>query len=161
MSRYSEEFQFQYDWESVGILAAAVSISQTDKSKATVEALGVIVDKIDDGTVAVNYRFLCDVDAQSNVVDIYVMRGDDHYTRLGTVTLTGGKAVVTLTNGTVGVFCDTAAMSNEKWQTSVGVASPINDDYASISLNTHGYSSVLFLATTFADTNIEVQKARQ
>ena len=155
---YSEEFQFNYNWQSLGSLTATASISATDKSKVTVEALTCVIDRIDPGTVAVNYRFLCDGNAEAHVVDVYAMRGNDHYTRICTLAITGGQAV----DGTVGVFCDTVAVSNEEWLTDIGVASPVNDDIASIAIHTHGYSSILFLATTFGSTNaLQIQKARQ
>ena len=154
---YSEEYQNAYNWQKVGILTAAATVSATDKSKATMEALESVVDEVEDGTVSVNYRFLCDSNADSNVIDVYAMRGNDHYARIATLTLTGGQAA----DGTIGVFCDTIAVTNEKWLTSIGVASPANDDYASIALNTHGYTSFLFLATTFADAQVQIEKARQ
>jgi len=157
LRNYSEEFQFDYKWQSLGNITATASISATDKSKVTVEALECVIDKVDPGTVAVNYRFLCDADTHAHVVDVYAMRGNDHYTRICTLVLTGGKAL----DGVVGVFCDTVVVSNEEWPTKIGAASPVNDDIASIAINTHGYSSILFLATTFGSTTaLQIQKAR-
>ena len=157
LRNYSEEFQFDYKWQSLGNLTATASISATDKSKAAVEALECVVDEVDPGTVAVNYRFLCDANAKAQIVDVYAMRGNDHYTRICTLALTGGQAVY----GAAAVFCDTVVVSNEEWPTKIGAASPVNDDIASIAINTHGYSSILFLATTFGSTNaLQIQKAR-
>lgn len=159
MSRvYNEEFQFDYKWKGLGdTIDGTASISATDKSEDTVEALTCAVDEIESGTVAVNYRFLGNgSNNDSNVLDVYAMRGSDHYTRVGTVTLTLGQCVY---NSTYDIH-DTAVISNEQWPTSIGVASPANDDAASISINTHGYSKILFLATTLNSTGIQVQKAR-
>lgn len=153
---YAEDHEQQYDWSNVGTLSAAASAPTTNKSRKVVEALESVVDTLEDGTKAVNYRFLCDSDGDSNVLNMYAMRGDDHYTLIATLTLTGGTQV----DGSIGVFVDTIVVTNEQWPTEIAVQNDAANGIANIALYTHGYSKFLFLATTFADAEVKVEKAR-
>jgi hypothetical protein len=128
-----------------------------DKSAATVRALtatGINRIPIPPLASAMSFRFLTGADTNADVVEIYAIRGDnDDYELVVGVTLTGGKQ----TNGSK-FYEDTAVVvaSSESWPTAVKFDSTALDSVARVTLNTHGYSEFLLIATTLADA-IQVQ----
>jgi len=161
MNSYESKFQRQYGFKRIKTLTTAQAALDTDKSATTVHRLtatGICRIQIDDGSPALNMRFLCSADADSNVINIYAMRGSDHYILIGTYTLTGGTQV----DGTVGVFVDTIAQtaSTEVWPSAHQVSSQANNSVAMLSLNTHGYSDFLIIATTLNSAALAVDVAR-
>jgi hypothetical protein len=119
----------------------------------------VAVLRSDDGAIAQNVRFRGDAnDADSNVVEVYAMRGEgDHFTRICTLTLTTGTQVYSS-----GVrFVDTIVTSNEKWIDDIVAVSPEANDIAHIAFNTHGYRYFAFIASTLNSTSVIVEAARE
>jgi len=150
---FTEETQTQRACQKAGTLSTSQVALTTNKIKAVVEALtstGIALVAIDHGVPAVAFRFRTDADADTNVLNIYAMRGDDHYALIATITLTGGTQI----DGDVGVFCDTIAITDgtEVWPTSMAAMSTANDSIAELAFNTHGVSKLLFIATTLAGT---------
>lgn len=159
--QYSSEFQHQYEWEVAKILTTAQAALGTDKSVATVHALtatGIARFQPDDGAVAMEFRFLCSADADSNVINLYAMRGDgDHYELIATLTLTGGTQVI---DSLVAVDTIVETANTEVWPTAIAVMSQANNSVAKIALNTHGYKNFLFIATTLNSASLKIQKTR-
>jgi len=151
---FTEETQTQREWSNAGVLTTAQVALTTDKSKDTVEALtstGIAVVEISSGAPAMSFRFRTGANADSNVLNVYAMRGDDHYALIGTITVTGGTQVAV--SGT-SVFCDTVAItaSTEVWPTPLAAISQTNNSIAEFALNMHGVSKLLFIATTLASS---------
>ena len=150
----------QRDWTApVTDLSTVQAALGVDKSAATVRALtatGINRISVPECASAISFRFLTGADANADVLNLYAIRGDDHYELVCGITLTGGKQ----TDGDK-FFCDTAVVvaSTEVWPTSLSFSSQGDDSVAKLTLNTHGYSEFLFIATTLADA-LEVQIAR-
>jgi hypothetical protein len=159
MIGYVHNLVGQYNWLNRGNISVAGSALTTDKSAATVHALTAttfIRIKVDDGTVALDLRWRGGSDGDSNVQNLYAMRGDgDHYTRIATLTFVTG----TQTDGTY-LFVDTITITNEKWADAIEVISDAANGIAHISLNTHGYKNFVLLGTTVAST-LYVDTARE
>ena len=155
---YSNPAVDQHDWKPVGANLTTVQAALgTDKSAATVRALtgtGITRYIVPESVSAISLRFLTGADANADILNLYAIRGDGHYELVCGITLTGGKQV----DGDVGVFCDTAVVvgSTEVWPTSLSFSSQGDDGVAKLTLNTHGYSEFLFIATTLADA-LQVQ----
>ena len=153
----------QYHWRPAGTLTTAQAALTTDKSAATVDALtstGIVKLRPDDGTVALELRFRgLATDADSNVLNIYAMRDPkgvgDHYTLIGTLTLTTG----TQTDGT-NLFADTVAIASELWIDDIVLMSDVANGIARVALNTQGYTHFLFIATTLGSTSVIVDYCR-
>ena len=141
----------------------------TDKSMATVHALVTTKTAFilpANGTVALEIRFrglMTDLD--SNVLNLYAMRGGpgatkraDHYTRIATLTLTTGSQIYSSTGNR---FVDTIAITNEKWTDAIEVVSDAADGIAHISLNTHGYSNFVFIATTLNSSSVIAEASQE
>lgn len=157
---YAHSLIGQYPWLQKGVLTTVQAALTTNKSAATVNALtatGIVIVKVDDGTVALDVRFRgVATDADSNVINIYAMVGTDHYTRIAVLTLTTG----TQTDGT-NLFVDTITIANEKWTDEIAVTSDAANGIAHVALNTHGMSRFLFIATTLNSTSIIVDVRRE
>jgi hypothetical protein len=155
MSQYSRaEIQPQPWSDPSPSITTALSALTTDKSAATVNALATAKTAIiqpDGGTIALELRFRVDgSDGESNVLNLYAMAGaDDHYTLIGTLTLTAG----TQTDGTY-LFCDTASLASELWIDDIVVLSDEADGIARVSLNLQGYTHILAIATTLNSTAV-------
>ncbi len=151
---FTEEAQTQRSWNRISPnLTTAQATLGTDASKATVEALtatGLCIYEIPHDASAGSFRFHTDADGDSNVVEVWALRGNDHYQLVQIIELTGGKQL----DGDVGVFCDTLAFtaSKEVWPTAMAASSQATDSIAMFSLNFHGYEKLLFIATTLAGT---------
>ena len=153
----------QYHWRPAGTLTTTQVALTTDKSAATVDALtatGIVKLRPDDGTVALELRFRgLATDADSNVLNVYAMRDPkgtgDHYTLIGTLTLTTG----TQTDGT-NLFADTVAIASELWIDDIVLMSDAANGIARVALNTQGYSTFLFLCTTLGSTSVIVDYVR-
>jgi hypothetical protein len=148
----------QYPWRNAGTLSTAQAALTTDKSAATVNALtstGTVFVSPTDNTVALDLRFRGGADGDSNVISIYAMAGTDHYTKIIDLTLTTG----TQTDGT-NLFVDTLAGANELWADDIVVLSDAANGIAHVELNTHGYSSFLFIATTLNSSSVLVDWRR-
>jgi hypothetical protein len=155
-------FQPKGVWKSESqVITVAGSALTTDKSDQTVDALASgakCVMTIPDFWIAMELRFKgVATDADSNVINIYAQRGSkDDYRLIATLTLTTG----TQTDGTnlyVDTIVETVAF---RWPSTVDVNSPAGNDMGTVSLNTHGYNKLAFIATTLNSTSIIVDIAR-
>lgn len=151
--KYTLESSKQYDWEKVNSITATQAALGTAKDAVTVNAIAAAnkaIITIPDLQVALGLRFITDDDADANVVNLYAMAGEnDFYTLIAILTLTGGTQVAP---GTSKVFCDTLVVTSEKWPTTMSVISPIDNQIASLVINTHGNTKFLLLAVTRANT---------
>lgn len=155
-----EQFVPKSDWVNAGSITTAQTALTTDKSAATVDALAAaktIIFIPINGQAAFEMRFKGDMtDADSNVINIYAMRGDDDdYRLIATLTLTTG----TQTDGTnlyVDTIVETVAFD---WLSTVKVHSPAGNDIGTVAMNTHCYKKFLFIATTLSSTSILVDTA--
>ncbi len=101
-------------------------------------------------------------DGDSNVINIYGMKGDDHYSLMATLTLTTGTQVYETGNRFVDTIVETVAFD---WHSEVKVHSPAGvamaNNIGTVSLNTHGYDNLLIIATTLNSTSVipEISRA--
>ena len=159
----SKPIVIQYAWRAAGTLTTSQAALTTSKSSATVDALtstGVVKLQPYVSTVALELRFKgVQTDGDSNVIDVHAMRDPkgtgDHYTLIGTLTLTTG----TQTDGTNN-FVDTITITSELWIDDIVVMSDAANGIARVALNTQGYSHFLFIATTLNSTSIIVDAVR-
>ncbi len=103
----------------------------------------------------IGLRFVVDDAADSTVFDIFASKGQDFFTRIATLTITGGAQVgpATSTETTSGVFCDTIAITNEQWITALTVVDgAAADRIASVWFDMHGFDTWAFIPTTVGDT---------
>ncbi len=149
---FTEEVQTQRSWGRAGRLTTAQATFGTDKSKATIEALtatGIVKVPVPHGAAAMCFRFRHVTDGDVDALEMYAIRGNDHYQLIQIIETLGGKQL----DGDLGVFVDTLAFtaSKEVWPTSMKVSSQGTDSFATVSLNTHGVTAFLFIATTLGD----------
>ena len=151
-----------------GTITVAQAALTTDKSAVTVHALASTKTAFilpANGTVAVEARFRgIASDADSNVLNLYAMRGgpgvtkrSDHYTLIATLTLTTGTQVYSTGN----LFVDTIVVTNEKWTDEIKVVSDAANGIAHISFNTHGCSNFVLIATTLGSTSVIVEASQE
>ena len=149
----------QYHWHTAGTLTTSQAALTTSKSAATVDAListGIVKVTPVDNTVALELRFKgVATDADSNVLNMYAMRDTDHYTLIGTLTLTTG----TQTDDT-NLFVDTINITSELWTDDIVVMSDAANGIAKVALNTQGHTHFLFIATTLNSTSVIVDYVR-
>ncbi len=149
-----------YEWEKKGSISTAGSALTTDKSAATVHALTAttfVRMQLDDGAIALNLRWSGGSDSDSNVQNLYAMRGDaDHYTLIATLTFTTGTQVGPGSR----LFVDTVVKTSEKWADDIVVVSDGANGIAHVVLNVHGYKNFLLLGTTVNST-LTVEAARE
>ena len=156
---YAEAHVSQMDWYNIGNLTTVQVALTTDKSAGTVHALtstGIVLLNVENGAVAHNFRFRGGTEDQTAVVNVYAMRGDDHYTRIATLALITG----TQSDGTY-LFVDSINISNEKWVDDIVAVSDGNDGIAQLALNTHGYTNFLFIATTLNPAVLYIDTVRE
>ncbi|KKL85645.1 hypothetical protein LCGC14_1040160 [marine sediment metagenome] len=154
----------QYHWRPAGILTTVQAALTTDKSAATVDALtatGIVKLLPDDGTVALELRVRgLASDGDSNVLNVYAMRDPkgtgDHYTLIGTLTLTTGTQIFSTGN----LFADTVTIASELWIDDIVLMSDAANGIARVALNTQGYTHFLFIATTLGSTSVIVDYVR-
>ena len=138
----------QYPWVTAGTITTAQTALGTDKSADTVDALAsgktvIISPSLDSVAFDMRFKTTGGSENDTDTVNLYAMRGDDHYTRILTMTLTQG----TQTDGT-NTFIDTITGASEKWADEIEVVSDGANGIAHLELNTHGYSKFLVIATT-------------
>lgn len=139
----------QLNWQNYGSISAVqAALAATARAWADVDALAANKKVLYKHTSDINigeFRFETDTDGDVHVVDVYVSAGQDHFTRMVTLTITGGTQ--TSDNG---VFCRTIAKSNEKWPTAVEVVTFADgaDDMGRVIVDLFGWDYVLFIATT-------------
>ena len=157
---YVRQAMAQSEWKSGLSLTTAQSALTTSKSATTINALtstGIAIISPRDNSVALEIRFRGGSDGDSNILNLYAMRGDnDHYTRIAVLTLTTG----TQTDGT-NLFIDTISKANEKWTDTIEVVSDASNGIAKVALNTHGYSKFLVIATTLNSSPLYIDWCRE
>ncbi len=100
----------------------------------------------------IGLRFVVDDDADAWVVDVFATRGKgDYFTRIATLTLTGGTQIgpPTTTDTTSGVFCDTIAITNSNWITAITlVDNAAGNQMSTVWFDMNGYDTLAFIHTT-------------
>jgi hypothetical protein len=152
----------QTSWETVrgGSITVAQAALTTNKSAVTVDALAVanraIIDA-EDGTVALEVRFRgTGTNDVADVLNVYAMAGDsDHYTLMGTITITMG----TQSDSTY-TFYDGLSIADELWIDDVVTLNDASNCIARLVFNTQGYRKFLFIATTLNNTSVIVDYRR-
>lgn len=135
--------------EAGTLTIAQTALAVTGRTKAAVVALAdakKITYKADLFSSLIECRISTDADADAQVVNVYVSRGDD-FVLTGTLTLTGG----TQTGPNSNVYVDTIVESDVSWLRPSGtrvVSGDGNNEMARWVLDLMGYSEVLFIATT-------------
>jgi hypothetical protein len=158
MSQYSRAEVQPQPWNgNPPSITTAHAALTTSKSAATVNALATAYTALiqpDPGTVAIEMRFRVDgSDGDSNVLNLYAMAGaSDHYTLIGTLTLTAGTQVDADSN----LFCDTISIASELWIDDIVILSDAANGIARVALNLQGYTHILAIATTLNSTAVYV-----
>lgn len=152
------------EWTNVGnITVVQAALAVTARDNVSVDALAstkTAIYTVSAGAKSAEVRFITPADADAWVVEMYAARGKyDHYTRVATLTLTGG----TQKHSTNKVFVDTLAATNEKWYgtfvTAKEVCSAVND-IARYYWQNNLYTRFLFIASTIeAGKTLEVEVA--
>lgn len=152
------------EWTNVGdisVIRAALGV--TERDSATVEALAdnkKAVYTPSDGAKEAEVRFITPADADAWVIEMYAAKtAYDHYTRMATLTLTGG----TQKHSTGKVFVDTLVGTNEAWYGNLPVPEEIQstgDLIARYHWKLLQYGRFLFIASTIESGKIlEVEVA--
>lgn len=151
-------------WTNVGditVIQAALGVTTRDNLSVLALALTkVAVYTPTDGAKEAEVRFITPAEADAWVVEMYAARtAYDHYTRMATLTLTGG----TQKHSTGKVFVDTIAGSNEAWYGNLPAPEEIQSTGNLISRyhwRLMNYTSFLFIASTIeAGKKLEVEVA--
>jgi len=106
---------------------------------------------------AILMRFVVDDDADDTVFDLFASKGQDHFTRIATLTLKGGTQVgpATSTATTGGVFVDTITITNEFWYTTLHAVDGAGADrIASLRFDACGFDTFALVGTTVDDTTL-------
>lgn len=106
---------------------------------------------------AVGFRFVVDDDGDAWVADVFVSKGQDFFTRIVTLTITGGTQIgpPTSTDTASGVFCDTIAASNEFWITEMNIVDGGGTDrIATIWFDLAGFDTISFIPTTIENNEV-------
>lgn len=146
----SEDYVNQFTWEEIGDITVQQTALAVDGSDwDTINALAAtnkLVYYPNNGTVAFEVRFRCDVNAGDNVVNLYAMAGDDYARLVGTLTCTQG----TLEYSATEFFCEEIVQSVENWISTTSVVCETGgaNNMASLVINAHGYDRFIFVATT-------------
>jgi hypothetical protein len=108
------------------------------------------------------FRFVTDDDADAWVIDVFASKGEDYFTRVVTLTLTGGTQVgpATATDADA-VFVDTIAKTNEFWLSEADmkvVDGAGADRIASFWFDGSGFDTWAFIATAVeANATLKIQ----
>jgi len=146
-----------YSWESLGETsteyATSPTVSQRDYTGFAAAFPGAVIYTSDPYRWnAMNLRFVTDDAADAWDVDVFASKGEDYFTRIATLALTGGAQVGPATaTSTPAVFVDTIGVTNENWITTfkqVDVAG--GDRIASLRFDMCGFDTFAFVATSVA-----------
>jgi len=152
-----------YTWKYEGEMSVEGSALTTDKSAATAHALTsttFVRIQPNENTVSLELRFRVNGTANlDDVVNLYAMAGNsDHYTLMGTLTLTAG----TQTDGTY-LFCDGIEIANELWIDDIVTLhdeGSAGNGIGRVCFNTQGYNNFLLVVTDLDNTAIRVDSRR-
>ena len=146
---------------NITVIQAALGV--TERDYASVESL-LSTQKAaytpTDGAKEAEVRFITPADGDGWALEMYAAKtAYDHYTRMATLTLTGGTQV----HSSGKVFVDTLVGSNEAWYSDLPVPVEIQstgDMIARYSWLLKGYKRFLFIASTIeAGKRLEVEVA--
>lgn len=97
-------------------------------------------------------RFIVDDAGDAWVYDLFATKGkSDYFNRVATFSVTGGTQVgpATLTDTTSGVFCDTIAVTNSNWVSTITVVDgSAGNRMGTVWLDMAGYNTWALVATT-------------
>ena len=145
-----------YNWEDLGETATAYTspaVNERDYDNLVANHPDAVTYTLPNGRWNGNgFRFITDDDADGWVVDVFASKGQDYFTQIATLTLTGGTQVgpATSTDASA-VFVDTIAITNENWISSeaMKVADGAGANrIASLWFDGSGFSTFSFVATT-------------
>ncbi len=152
----TESFLKQYFWQSGGTITVqqallGASALTHDAVKALALANKVLI-KIPQGWLAMELRFFSNGAADtSDILELYAASTSDsrpdHYRHFATLR----NIIGTQEYGT-NKFIDTVAPTNEQWITRNNEVSPADNTFGSYVFNSHGYSTILVIASTLNST---------
>ena len=152
------------EWTNVGnitVIQAALAVGARDGASVTALAsTKTAVYLPAAGAKEVEFRFKTPADADAWVVELYAARGSaDFFTRIATLTLTGGTQVAAASK----VFVDTLVGTNEAWLGNLPAAEEVQSAtnfIARYHLLLHKYSKFVFIASTIeSGKTLEVEAA--
>ena len=145
---------YQDGWNTVGSFAAATTTRAVDVRDYTnfVADGNNAVYRIESGWNKIRVRCSSTTDADSTVIDVFLMNGaSDYFNRVATLTFTTG----TQTAGTSGYeFADGCAESNANWHNSGSVMNPGGNYVAEWAIDHCGSTYIGFCPTTITHTAI-------
>lgn len=143
-----------YPWRDLGSTATAyLSPAANERDYATLVANHPDAAVFNLGSKRWNsmgLRFVTDDAADAWVVDVFASKGQDYFTRIATLTLTGGTQVGPATATDVSaVFVDTIAVTNSMWAKTITETDNAGADrIARLNFDIIGYDTFAFVATT-------------
>lgn len=156
------------DWETVGTISVAGStLAVSGRSWSSVKAYfpgntsytgtptTYIGYQVPMDWNAIELRFQGTTNNESNVVQMWGSRWDDHFTLLATLTLTTGLQV----GDSSALFVDTIVATNEGLSKAGVVCDSAHDRISRYVVDLNGYSKLLFIATTLGSTALQVEVA--
>ena len=143
-----------FKWEDMGETSTAYTTPAVDERDytnfVTNHPNAVVVDLNKSKWNSYGFRFVTDDDGDAWVVDVFASKGEDYFTRVMTLSLTGGTQVgPATTTDADAVFVDTITKSNENWRRLLDVVDGGGGDrIASIWFDGMGFDTWAFVATT-------------
>lgn len=157
----TEAYLKQYYWQPGGkITTVQALLGAAALTHAAVEALAdakKVLIIIPQGWIAMELRFYSDsADNTSDVLELYAASTSDsrpdHYRHFAQLTnLVGAQEYGS------NKFIDTITPNLEQWLTKPKEVSPANNTFASYVFNTHGYSSILAIASTLNSSTVGIE----
>lgn len=149
----------QNEWEEVGSITTEQSqLGATAKTDAAVEALATArraIYELTEGWPNLAFRFRADGNNNdTNVIELYVEAGADHYRHVATLTLLQGEQ-----EHSSGIyFCDSIVESVASWPTDREITQPQtpNNSISEYWINPLGHTKFLFISSTLNATTLYV-----
>ena len=152
-----ESYLKQYFWQSGSTITVQQAMLGADAlTHASVESLAdvkKVLIEIPQGWLAEELRFYSDAAENTvDVVELYIAStsdsNPDHYRHFAQLTLTVGTQEYGSNK-----FHDTV-VATSNWLTDKGAVSPANNTFGSYTLNNHGHSHILAIASTLGSTTL-------
>lgn len=142
-----------YPWDTLGETSTAYTtpaVNERDYTNfVTNHPDAVVYHHAVERWNAMQLRFVTDDDADAWAVDVFASRGEDYFTKICTLTLTGGTQVGPATSTDVSaVFVDTIVPSDVTWLTVPYTIDSGTDRIASYWFDMCGFDTFAFVATT-------------
>ena len=162
-TRDNESYLKQYYWQSGGTITEQQALlGAAALTHAAVKALAdtkKVLIEIPVGWLAAELRFFSDSDENTqDIIELYAAATSDsdpdHFRHLAQITIDVGTQEYGSNK-----FHDTVN-ANSTWLTNKGAVSPANDTFGSYSMNLHGYSHILSIASDLnsATLCVEIKK---